>query len=144
MPYYVRSDVMQELLDALIRCSGIVRDSVIGNRIEDLQNLIENRSVFFDTEPLEDPAAAVLPQPTATYVPRKEEPQEFSAEQIRGFIVNPLNLGMIPGTSPMMSSEEWVKKVAVLIRQEGVEQTLVNMLAMMGMSLLDSGVRTKS
>ena len=65
MPYYMRSSVVQDLLDALVRSSGILRDSVIGKRIEDVQAVIDKTSVLFEQEPDTDPATVPLPFPTA-------------------------------------------------------------------------------
>lgn len=142
MPFYIRSDVMQGLLDTLMRASGIARDSVIGNRIEDMQKVIEAKSELFEQPPEVAPETLPLPYPTAVYLRRNESPNQLSEEQMRGLIVNPMNVGMLPGTTALMPSDEWIRKVAMLMRTEGIEQTLVNMITMIAQTLLDEDVPT--
>ncbi|MFC1961205.1 hypothetical protein ACFLYO_10910 [Chloroflexota bacterium] len=62
--------------------------------------------------------------------------EAIQAEHVRGMICNPVYAGVGP-YPPLVSEEEWVKAATVMIKKEGAEQFLVNMLAMLRQSLMD-------
>ncbi len=55
-------------------------------------------------------------------------------EHVRGMICNPIYAGVGPYPQ-IVSDEEWVQAASRMIEQEGSEQFLVNMLAMLRKSL---------
>ena len=57
---------------------------------------------------------------------------EWTEEQIRGIICNPIYAGIGPFPS-YVSDEEWIKCAAIQISNEGAEQFLVNLLYVMRM-----------
>jgi hypothetical protein len=50
-----------------------------------------------------------------------------SPEEIRGFLCNPIYAG-IPPYPAVVRDEQWVKAALKLIKEEGAEQFLVNLL----------------
>lgn len=66
-----------------------------------------------------------LPKPNV--VPLDENDTRFTVESIRAMLCNPIYTGIMP-YSRIISDEEWVAAAARSIREDGVEQFLVNML----------------
>ena len=59
---------------------------------------------------------------------------QITPAQVRGMICNPVYAGVGP-YPPIMSEGQWVEAAAKMIRDEGEEQFLVNMLYMLRKSL---------
>jgi hypothetical protein len=74
----------------------------------------------------------VIKTPTVTArSPRAgSDPTQFTAEDIRGMICNPIYAGLGPYPR-IMKDEEWVQAASRMIREEGAEQFLVNELAVL-------------
>jgi hypothetical protein len=69
---------------------------------------------------------ASIPSPNVTVKQSGDKP-EWTEEQIRGIICNPIYAGI--GSFPSyISDEEWIKCAAIQISKEGAEQFLVNLL----------------
>ncbi len=67
-------------------------------------------------------------KPNAEYNPSREHWKgEFTVPQIRGMICNPVYAGISP-YPPLVSDEEWVKAAMKMVKEDGLEQFLVNML----------------
>lgn len=73
-----------------------------------------------------------------------EDTGDWTEEQIRGLICNPIYAGVSPFPA-LVSDETWVRCAAVLISNEGAEQFLVNLLFVLRTSYgaLDSRVSAK-
>jgi hypothetical protein len=68
-----------------------------------------------------------LPAPNVV-VPRSgTPPHKLSAEAVRGILVNPIYTGLGPFPR-LVEDEAWVRACAGLIKEEGAEQFLVNLL----------------
>ena len=67
-----------------------------------------------------------IPPPNVT-VKQSEDKTEWTEEQIRGIICNPIYAGIGPFPS-FVSDKEWIKCAAIQISNEGAEQFLVNLL----------------
>ena len=67
-----------------------------------------------------------VPSPNVT-VKQSGDKTEWTEEQIRGMICNPIYAGIGPYPS-FISDEEWVKCAAIQISNEGSQQFLVNLL----------------
>ena len=67
-----------------------------------------------------------IPSPNVT-VRMSGETSEWTEEQIRGIICNPIYAGFGPFPA-LVSDEEWVRCAAVQISNEGAEQFLINLL----------------
>lgn len=68
------------------------------------------------------------PIPTPNVAVRTgEETGDWTEEQIRGVICNPIYAGINP-FPPLVSDETWVRTAALMISKEGAEQFLVNVL----------------
>lgn len=74
-----------------------------------------------------------LPHRTAKYI---TDPEQMSESVIRGMICNPIYAG-VPPFEPVVSDEVWVHSAAQLIREEGAEQFLVNLLYVLRNSMAD-------
>jgi hypothetical protein len=75
-----------------------------------------------------------LPRRTAKYI---TDPQQMSEAVIRGMICNPIYTG-IPPFERIVSDEVWVRSAAQLIKEEGAEQFLVNLLYVLRRSMADA------
>ena len=91
------------------------------------------------------PPVAKLPRPNVVFLGSgvmidpefnitDEESQSFTAEGSRGIICNPIYAG-VPPYEPIVDDETWVRAAAKAIREQGVEQFLVNMLFVLRMSM---------
>lgn len=67
-----------------------------------------------------------LPAPNAK-LRLVNETGEFTPEEVRGLVCNPIYAGMGPYPK-MLSDEEWVAAAAMAIKKQGAEQFLVNLL----------------
>ncbi len=69
---------------------------------------------------------SAIPLPNVT-VRTADDTGEWTPEQVRGVLCNPIYAGMgpLPAT---VSDDVWVKSAALMISQEGAEQFLVNIL----------------
>ena len=72
-----------------------------------------------------------IPSPNVT-VKQSGDKTEWTEEQIRGIICNPIYAGIGPFPS-FVPDEEWIKCAAIQISNEGAEQFLVNLLYVMRM-----------
>jgi hypothetical protein len=77
-----------------------------------------------------------LPQPNVD-VRMSGDTREWTAEQVRGIVCNPLyaGIGPFPG---LVSDEQWVRGAAQVIAEEGSEQFLVDVLAVLRACLKDA------
>ena len=66
----------------------------------------------------------ILPKPTVK-APMAGKPDAWTPEEVRAMFCNPLYIGH------PFSEEEWIRQAARTIKEEGREQFLVNMLAVM-------------
>ena len=60
-------------------------------------------------------------------------------EQIRGILCNPLYAGVGPFSS-IVSDDRWVNNAAQMIKENGAEQFLVNVLAVLRVCLKDASL----
>jgi hypothetical protein len=71
---------------------------------------------------------------TATVTARSpragSDPTQFTAEDIRGMICNPIYTGLGPYPR-IMKDEAWIQAASRMIREEGAEQFLVNLLTVL-------------
>ncbi|MCL4299220.1 MAG: hypothetical protein KJ077_26030 [Anaerolineae bacterium] len=74
-----------------------------------------------------------LPRPTVEYPMNPAHPTEAT---MRGVLCNPIYVG-IPPFSRRVSNEAWIKAAVELIKEEGIEQFLVNMLYVLRLSMVD-------
>jgi transcriptional regulator with XRE-family HTH domain len=74
-----------------------------------------------------------IPSPNVEYYPTTGE---FSPDKARAVICNPVYAGLSPFYPPILDDETWVRAAARMIREEGPEQFLVNMLYVLRLSLL--------
>jgi hypothetical protein len=74
-----------------------------------------------------------LPRPTVEYPMNPAHPTEAT---MRGLLCNPIYVG-IPPFSRRVSNEAWIKTALELIKEEGIEQFLVNMLYVLRLSMVD-------
>ena len=77
---------------------------------------------------------APLPRPTVKYL---TDPNEISEATARGMMSNPIYVG-VPPYRRIVSDEAWIRTATELIREEGAEQFLVNMLYMLRTSIVDA------
>lgn len=66
----------------------------------------------------------ILPKPTVK-APLAGKSDAWTESEVRGLFCNPLYIGH------PFSEEEWIRQAARMIKEEGREQFLVNMLAVM-------------
>ncbi len=86
---------------------------------------------FFRPRQGEAPAGP-LPKPNARMKRSGSGPQ-FTEEEVRGVIVNPIYAGVGPYPQ-LVPDEQWVRAAANAIREDGAEQFLVNLLHMLRQS----------
>lgn len=79
-----------------------------------------------------------LPAPNVT-VRTSGETEDFTPAQIRGMVCNPIYAGMGPYPQ-LIPDEKWVAAAAQMIRKEGAEQFLVNLLYVLRETLADDAV----
>ena len=89
-----------------------------------MKEKITNIRDIFNTSKEREPRT--IPLPNAT-VKMSGDPSEWTEEQVRGIICNPIYTGIGPFPS-YISDEEWVTCAATFIDNEGVEQFLSNLL----------------
>jgi len=82
----------------------------------------------------DSPKMSPLPRRTAKYI---TDPQQMSEAVIKGMICNPIYAG-IPPFERIVSDEVWVRSAAQLIKEEGAEQFLVNLLYVLRNSMADA------
>lgn len=75
-----------------------------------------------------------LPRPTVKFV---SNPDKMSEAAARGMLSNPVYVG-VPPYHRIVSDEAWVRAAVELIKEEGTEQFLVNMLHMLRMSMVSA------
>ena len=66
-----------------------------------------------------------------------DERQPFTPEALRGIICNPIYAG-VPPFEPIVDEETWVRAATTGIREQGVEQFLVNMLFVLRLSMVST------
>lgn len=73
--------------------------------------------------------ARPLPRPSAEYVVGGDpiDSSDATEAKVRGIISNPVYAGIGPFPA-LVSDETWIRSAAKLVREEGPEQFLVNML----------------
>ena len=76
-----------------------------------------------------------LPRPNVRFRASGER-GDFTPEEVRGMVCNPVYAGMGPYPS-LIPDEQWVAAATVAIANEGSEQFLVNMLYMLRQTLGD-------
>jgi hypothetical protein len=74
--------------------------------------------------------APALPFVTAHTPSGAESPGEFTAEELRGILTNPIYAGLGPYPQ-IIADEVYIAAAARLIREQGPEQFLVNLLAVL-------------
>ena len=77
-------------------------------------------------------AKQILPKPNVTYAPTDSHLLDES--NIKGMICNPVYAGL-PPFQQLVNDEAWISAATQLIKEEGPEQFLVNMLYMLRQSL---------
>lgn len=75
-----------------------------------------------------------LPRPTVKFV---SNPDKMSEAAARGMLSNPVYVG-VPPYHRIVSDEAWVRAAVELIKEEGAEQFLVNMLHMLRVSMVSA------
>jgi len=80
-----------------------------------------------------NPKLSPLPRRTAKYI---TDPQQMSEAVIRGMICNPIYAG-VPPFKRIVPDEVWVRSASQLIKEEGAEQFLVNLLYVLRNSMAD-------
>lgn len=75
-----------------------------------------------------------LPRPTVKFV---SNPDKMSDAAARGMLSNPVYVG-VPPYHRIVSDEAWVRAAVELIKEEGAEQFLVNMLHMLRVSMVSA------
>jgi hypothetical protein len=75
-----------------------------------------------------------LPRPNVVVAKAGTPSHELSPKAIKGILVNPIYAGLGP-FPPIVSDLEWVRACATLIKQDGAEQFLVNLLYVLRESL---------
>lgn len=73
-----------------------------------------------------------LPRPTVKYV---SNPSQMNETAARGMLSNPVYVG-VPPYHRVVSDEAWIRAAAELIKEDGVEQFLVNLLYMLRVSMV--------
>ena len=76
-----------------------------------------------------------LPRPNVRFR-TSGETEEFTAEDIRGMVCNPVYAGMGPYPA-LIPDDQWVAAATVAIENEGPEQFLVNLLYVLRQTLGD-------
>ena len=74
-----------------------------------------------------------LPKPTVTPIAH----EKWTGAMVGGILCNPIYTGIGP-YSRVLSDEDWIRKAAKRIQEEGAEQFLVNMLVMLRASFSES------
>ena len=62
---------------------------------------------------------------------------EFTEEEIRGMIANPIYAGIGPFLK-LVTDEQWIRPAAKAVGEDGPEQFLINMLHVLRQSLKDA------
>jgi hypothetical protein len=75
-----------------------------------------------------------LPRPSVVVAKAGTPSHELSPKAIKGILVNPIYAGLGP-FPPIVSDLDWVRACASLIKQDGAEQFLVNLLYVLRESL---------
>jgi len=70
----------------------------------------------------------MLPKPTARFLPSRANIKDFTEEDVRGIISNPIYAGFGPFPA-LISDEQWIQAAIKQIEEVGVTQFLVNMLS---------------
>lgn len=84
-------------------------------------------------------AKSALPRPNVSYLPYSGG--AIDEESLKGMICNPTYAGLFPFPQ-LVSDEAWIKAASELIREEGPEQFLVNMLFVLRRSMADHMAHT--
>jgi hypothetical protein len=86
-----------------------------------------------DDSPPRPANGGALPAATARYRPGGST-AAFTAEEVRGCLVNPLSAGIGPFPQ-LVPDEQWVRAASRMIREDGSEQFLVNLLFVLRQAL---------
>lgn len=78
-------------------------------------------------------ANAPLPKPNVEFA-TADDTGAMTPKKVRGMIANPVYAGVGPYPA-LIEEEEWVRSAAKMIKDEGAEQFLVNMLYVLRQSL---------
>jgi hypothetical protein len=68
-----------------------------------------------------------LPKPTAEFVASSADTSSLTEAELRGILCNPIYAGVGPYPA-IVSDEQWIHAAAGMVRTEGAEQFLVNLL----------------
>lgn len=79
------------------------------------------------------PDNAPLPKPNVEFAAAGDS-GEMTPKKVRGMIANPVYAGVGPYPA-LIEEEEWVRSAAKMIKDEGADQFLVNMLYVLRQSL---------
>jgi hypothetical protein len=74
-----------------------------------------------------------LPKPNVEFATASDS-GDMTPEKVRGMIANPIYAGVGPYPA-IIDEAEWIRNAAKMIRSEGAEQYLVNMLYVLRKSL---------
>ncbi len=77
-------------------------------------------------QPSQGDSPAKLPKVTARFRPSDSQGQ-VTAEEVKGMICNPVYAGIGPYPQ-IVDDDTWVRAAARMIKEDGAEQFLVNML----------------
>lgn len=79
-----------------------------------------------------------LPAPNVA-VRTSGQTEDFTPEQIRGMVCNPIYAGMGPYPQ-LIPDEKWIAAASQVIKKEGAEQFLVNLLYVLRETLADDAM----
>jgi hypothetical protein len=71
-----------------------------------------------------------LPEPDVEFVVSGTRPEDSTAAGVKGIIMNPIYAG-VAQFAPNVTDKEWVAACRTVIEEDGSEQFLVNMLALL-------------
>lgn len=80
----------------------------------------------------------MLPEPNAVFVPNTKRPQDFTEEDVRGMISNPVYAGFGPFPK-LVPDEQWIQAAIKQIEDQGATQFFVNMLHVLRGSFCEKG-----
>jgi hypothetical protein len=81
-----------------------------------------------------------LPKPNVVMAKSGTPSQRMTPEAVKGILVNPIYAGVGP-FPPMVTDQDWVRACTKLIKEEGAEQFLVNLLHVFRESLKEDFLR---
>ena len=68
-----------------------------------------------------------LPKPDVVVAKSGTPPEELTPEAVKGILVNPIYAG-VGAFPPMVTDADWIRACAKLMKEDGAEQFLVNLL----------------